>query len=82
MALMLPNSSVSGIREGTTVPSAKTSQVVFIAAESLDHSPKNLKAKFLLGFERAVSIVNDLPNHIVLNHLYFFIKKNVISVRT
>ena len=79
---MLPNSSVSGIREGTTVPSAETRQVVFVAAESLYHSHKKLKTKFLLGFERTVTIVNDLPNHIVLNHLYFFNIKNVISVRT
>jgi len=28
------------------------------------------KKSVLLGFEGAMTIVNDLPNHIVLNHFY------------
>ena len=64
-ALLLKNGGISSIGQRTGVPGAQTSQVVLVAAKSLRHR---------LGFVRAMPIVYNLPDHVVLYHafrLYF-----------
>ena len=59
LALVFFNCCISTVTEGTTVSIAHTSKIVFIPAEFLGNC---------LGLERAVSVVDNIPNNVVLNH--------------
>lgn len=64
LALLLEDSSVATIGEGAGVSRAQTGQVVLVATECLFDS---------LLLEGTVACGNDLPDNVVLNHLYLFV---------
>ena len=60
LVLFLDHGGIARVRQWARVPITHASQVVLVAAESLLDR---------LGLERAVSVIDDLPDGVVLNHI-------------
>ena len=63
----LKHCGIAGIGKWARVPVAEASEVVLIPAERLVHC---------FSLERAVAVVDDLPDHVVLDHAGKLIIKN------
>jgi len=76
VALMFTHGRIPCIGKRTAVSRAQSGQVILIAAEGLHCGPTftkqagELSKTRLLCFERTVTIVDDLPDHIILNHFF------------